>query len=296
MMDINLPTGGLYGTAQIINVANGTLHAYDAVAIDGFYGGNAPEGGLHFAPGILRPNLLDASDGSSTVKTEVTLADGRTVNSSWIQGSADAVSAVLMHNEVHDEFEIEPSIGARSEWVLSFPTKGFYTDSQDTPRAPFTDVFGDDGSSCDVTTANASGREQEVTTTSCTSTPGGQVACNAKPTVCNAVSVVVPVTAGSPALQRSPIFGSGALDAGTGSATPWAIANTTHGRGAIAFPQGLPNNGHALISLNGDRYVGLPVIGFWAVDYLNSNAQPGKLGNYSGAVPLRASSLVLPAQ
>lgn len=73
-------------------------------------------------------------------------------------------------------------------------------------------------------------------------------------------------------------------------------ANTTHGRGAIAFPQGLPNNGHALISLNGDRYVGLPVIGFWAVDYLNSNAQPGKLGNYSGAVPLRASSLVLPAQ
>ncbi len=44
-LDIDLPTGGLYGTAQIINVANGTLHAYDAEAIEGFYGGTAAPGG-----------------------------------------------------------------------------------------------------------------------------------------------------------------------------------------------------------------------------------------------------------
>ena len=296
MKDIERPTGGLYGTAQIINVANGMLHAYVADAIDGFYGGSAPEGGLHYAPGAGHPTLADASDGGPTVSSLVTLDDGRSVASTWAQGTADAISAVLMRNEIHNEFEFTPAIGAASEWVLTFPTKSFYADTGGTPRAPFTDAYADDGQSCEPTTSTAFGRDQETTDNICNLTPPGLVHCGAKPNVCNAVSNVVPLRVGSPEVVASPIFGSGAVDNGSGSATPWSLSNTTHGIGAIAFPQGLPNGGHALVSLNGDRYVGLPVIGFWSVNYMNSNAQPGKLGNYSGAMSHRGTTFVLQQQ
>ena len=40
----------------------------------------------------------------------------------------DAVSAALMVHALYNEYSREPSIGATSEWVVTFPTKRFYVD------------------------------------------------------------------------------------------------------------------------------------------------------------------------
>ena len=48
-LDMTLPTGGLFGAGSIINVAEGTIAAYDADAVDGFSApGSAHEPGFDF--------------------------------------------------------------------------------------------------------------------------------------------------------------------------------------------------------------------------------------------------------
>jgi hypothetical protein len=46
---------------------------------------------------------------------------------------------------------------------------------------------------------------------------------------------------------------------------------------------------NAINTPGGIALAGLPVTGFWAVNYVNRNAQPGILANYGGAVAHRWS-------
>ena len=103
------------------------------------------------------------------------------------------------------------------------------------------------------------------------------------------------VTAGA-----SLIFGSTyASNINTLIGTPPNSVTATTGHARINFDPVEPDadpgdSGHFLTSLEEDDgsfdiYYGLPVTGFWSVNYVNSNAQPGKLSNYSGAYRHRAS-------
>jgi len=53
--DMTAPSGGLYGSAGIVDVGQGTLYAYDATAIDGY-----SDVVQHTAPGDAKPNLSTA--------------------------------------------------------------------------------------------------------------------------------------------------------------------------------------------------------------------------------------------
>jgi len=120
--------GGLFGSAAVINVGNGTMFSYDARAVQGF---DNTDDGIHFVPGTIHPSLNDGDqetayvvDTSSGVPTVVARdyfeAPDRTVA---------AVSAVFMHDTVSNTFVIEEVLNAATDWVMTFPTKNWYVDS-----------------------------------------------------------------------------------------------------------------------------------------------------------------------
>ena len=52
---------------------------------------------------------------------------------------------------------------------------------------------------------------------------------------------------------------------------------------SMAFPDAV-----AMTDENGDSYEGLPAIGFWAQLFVNNNAEPNRVANYSGLFRHRA--------
>ncbi len=138
------PSGGLFGAGSIINVEEGVLFSYNATPIDGFWTTDHPH--EHTDPASLFPNLADGNEDISNV-----FAGGAVFSHDW-SGAGDsapvaAVNAVLMYNQVLNEYVTEPDAGARTEWVMTFPTKRFHTDAagglvgEDQPVPPFTSTW-----------------------------------------------------------------------------------------------------------------------------------------------------------
>jgi hypothetical protein len=72
----------------------------------------------------------------------VFLSDGTLNASSGLTRGVDAVSYVFIHDTIMNEYITSESIGARTEWVVNFPTKHFYVYDPSAaglaPIAPFT--------------------------------------------------------------------------------------------------------------------------------------------------------------
>jgi hypothetical protein len=115
---LEAPTGGLYGYGVIIDVQEGTNASYDAIALEDFFSSS-----VHTDPGSLLPGLAQAEPQSivfdTSVVPAVALAD------TFLDG-IDAVSAVLMHDTLANDFVLEPLIAAGTDWVINFPTKREY--------------------------------------------------------------------------------------------------------------------------------------------------------------------------
>lgn len=116
LLTIQAPTGegGIYGAVSLINVAQGVDMSYDAVAINNFNNINT-----HQLPSLSPPNLASAQS-----RTLIETGEGL-IQSTWANG-VEAVSALLMHENVINDFTIENSIHAQTELVWSFPTRNYY--------------------------------------------------------------------------------------------------------------------------------------------------------------------------
>lgn len=137
------PTGGLFGGAEIVNVAGGTNLSYNADAIEGFYISESGQR-LHYNPGDTRPNLGQAQSGDGAGATAVIFDNGTLVQLPFTGALAgrNAVSAVLSHNEIYNEYSTGAATAALSEWVITFPTKRLHI-SQPTAlgKLPFTSTY-----------------------------------------------------------------------------------------------------------------------------------------------------------
>jgi hypothetical protein len=111
-------TGGLFGSMTLINPNEAQDVAFEATALDAFYTG---PNHLWSPSGSILPNLGNVNPKTSTV------IDGTNVyiTSSWDEG-IDAVSAVLMNSTVYNEFVLEDAVAAKTDWVVTFPTKSHY--------------------------------------------------------------------------------------------------------------------------------------------------------------------------
>ena len=109
------PTGGLYGSAAIVNVGEGMAYTYDAVALANFW----QRPGMHTTPGSEQPDL-----GAAAPQSAVLMPNDSLALATWEHGY-QAVSEVLTHAEVFNEFALEQVLAGRTEWVLEFPHQGF---------------------------------------------------------------------------------------------------------------------------------------------------------------------------
>ncbi len=284
--DIGPPDGGLFGAESIINVGEGLMYTVNAESIDGF-----SSVAQHTLPGSASPDLGSASKSADgTVSAFVPVSSGMV--EAKFQNPADAISALFMVDNLYNEYVVDPGIGAQSDWMITFPTKRFYTDpallavGATHATAPFDALFSsaNGGTSCVQVGTQFWSREEQTVISGDFFSCGGCVPAPV-PALCYATS---PLTIGSSTsalvshLLMSTPFTTQIDLAAVGFKSGWLrvdLANDSTGS---------PQLNHAIPSLNGLKFLGLPALGFAAIDYVNGNVMPGLLANYSGAYPHRA--------
>ncbi|MEO7156392.1 MAG: hypothetical protein ABI039_02450 [Vicinamibacterales bacterium] len=274
------PTGGLFGTATLININSGTDYTAESVALANYY----QIGSNYSSIGSALPDLAGAAPPVSIVDGP----DGKRYESFWSGNGADPVSAVLMHDSVLNEFTLDTATKSGTDWVLTMPTKRFYV-AEGTGNAPvlFQRKFDSGSGSCDDVTLNIWDREARTQTGPLNfspppPTPGSSICWEANVITFNNTNVL---GSKNVANLQSPGFQNGVLTIGF----PTGIV------GAAATVHQLINNGATAITSsaiattfgNTTTYVGLPVVGFALVSFSNGTLQVGSppvnvLSNYGG--------------
>lgn len=156
--------GQLFGNAMIVSPARGTVNGYAADAIEGFNYAI-----LHQPPGDTNPGLDAVNNPGPDLlnATAYVFRFGNVVEATYPNdvpyGKVDAVSALYASPRVINEYYLDSNdiVTASSEWVLTFPTKRYYVDTNPALpepfalfvpalRAPFSDTFGTGGACEDV--------------------------------------------------------------------------------------------------------------------------------------------------
>lgn len=120
--DMLAPKPDLSANTRVINVSQGTLYSFDAVALTNF--SDIPQ---HTAPGINTPNLSSAHDsGTATDETRSRLCDNNAcIEDSW-KRPIDAVAAALLAFGFRGEYSSLRSVKAETELLLTFPLLTHY--------------------------------------------------------------------------------------------------------------------------------------------------------------------------
>jgi hypothetical protein len=281
VQDLVAPTDGIYGTAAIVDVANGTFFGYNADALQGiadrvlFASGNP-------YPGVRFNEASNNEGAAGTTRAYLTNGDGRSLALDY-QSGIDAVSAVFMADAIYNDYLVSASLGAATDWVVTFPTKQYYVDSLygAVPKAPFENAFADGTATTEIdgTVSNREGLSLEFGAhcgyDTC-STAGFQYEVN----------VISAPTATDP---PSPLFESSVLGSQLFDMILPTLDDAGHAELRLASADDTRVLHGGIDAQTGHEVWlhGLPVTGFMVYNVVNANASPGILANYSGAFPHR---------
>ena len=238
--NVTAPTGGLGGSSFFINPALAYSTTISPVAIADW----AKVGvNYHKGPGTLSPELTEGVakatiyDGEDYVELDYSLQ---------ANGGALAATAVMATAEVNNEVQVEDFLAAETDWVLTFPTKKYFTNGT-VASAPFTEVY--DGTeaknvACEPVNLTQFNRESTAGDASGTFVPSSSAV---EGTLCNAVSVVS-------FAPSSALLNTDTTAVGFPFQSGWA---------SMGFEQKLPADD------NGVTVEGLPVIGFATTRIVN---------------------------
>jgi hypothetical protein len=294
-------TGGLFGGISLINVGSGTDYTEDAVALQNFN-----RGPLYQPAGSVSPQLTDAQPKISVVIgaepnffhafvtsggpdlgvyvskwCDLTL-DVACTQSGGDYSPADPVSAVLMHEHVMNDYLLDSGTKSGTDWILTFPTKRFYT-RNGTGSAPrlFQRNFNDGAGACDDVDLRIFDREEKTTSTPVTFSPPPPTPTTS---ICWEANIIT--------FNNSNVLESkNVANINTANQNGWLrlgfirstsarfhtlanITNTTHVWGSSGFSTGLTKT-----------YLGLPVVGFAVQSFSNGTLIIGGgnvLANYGG--------------
>ncbi|MFZ1547914.1 MAG: hypothetical protein WAT12_12585 [Candidatus Nitrotoga sp.] len=274
--------GGLAGTASLIGVAGGTDFGYDPVVIDAFTTKTAAQRNDWFVPGSIFPDLTYAN-----LTSRVFTGSG-VETSTWAFGS-DSISALIMHNNIINEFVLDSVTLSGSDWVVTMPTKRYNVPvrnpansvAESSPThllySPFTKKFWLNGA-CEAVGLSYWNREEGNVSFVDFSPPapgGGTSLCWETTVVTFNNSHVL----GSVNEVNVPVnFENGWLRmAFNATNVPVSFGGQTDGNSVVHA-----SASHSLSSLDNDTYLGLPTVGFMVQDFINQNAAPGILATYGG--------------
>lgn len=303
-LDMAAPRGGLHGFAAMVDALGGTMLGYSAEAIAQFSGIVQ-----HTGPLATTPNLASAGGENAVVEAIVLQSGSQLILRYPLAQAIDAVSALFTAHVISNDFAFGADIGGASEWVMSFPTKHFYTDlAEGQAVAPFANVFPRSGQL---------GKAPSTVAIDIWSRDGSLELCEPKsrsnawdcqqfggvpppPAMDTNLSWVVNVLSiGQAQGGATQVLGSSRRLAGpatlfnnNGAAQGGSMAISFHSpwRDAGSYPVT-----HALRpDLNGVQLAGLPVVGFWVARYTNSAVIPGVLANYSAAIRHQVAQDLLP--
>lgn len=287
------PSGGLFGAAGIVDVAQGTFYGYNADAIGGF-----SKAVLFSAPGTPTPSLAQANSAPGVATAYTFDAAGEMFRSDYPTGgqpgqAIDAVSAVFMASYLLNEYNVDPSIGSNTDWVVTFPTKRFYVDPEilGLPPGsagalpPFNFTFGQQSSDAAVTNgpARSCSRIEYVPFDRDglrpVPSPGFMQPPVVPPALCTSVNVI----------SMLKVVGAPPVESGVLGSRLHTIHRPFATAGWLRLSLDSESQPHALrVSRDGDVFSGLPATGFQAVNYVHANALPGRLANYSATSRHRA--------
>ncbi|MDQ3267233.1 MAG: hypothetical protein M3P47_00600, partial [Pseudomonadota bacterium] len=269
--------GGLGGSASLIGVAAGTDFGYDPVVLDAFTRKSAPQTNDWNLPGSIFPDLTFAN------LTSLVFTGASTVTSSWTFGS-DSVAALLMHNNIINEFVLDNATLSGTDWVVTMPTKRYNvpvhntTTSTDSTQlySPFTHKFWLNGACEPVGLSYWNREEQNVSIVDFSPpAPGGGTSLCWESTV---VTFNNSHVLGSSNEVNIPVsFENGWLRLAFNAIGVSVVGGQTDGNG---FTHSTAS--HSLSDNTGDTYLGLPTVGFMVQDFINQNAAPGILATYGG--------------
>ena len=292
------PSGGLIGTVSMIQVALGTILSTRAEALSGFTGISLYSND----PMQPAPNLASVNEGTPGGPVSAAVLDdqGRSqILTYGVPGSGsrpiDAVSAALMATRVKNEYQSDPVLGGLTDWVVTLPTKPFYTDpaligASSAAMPPFDEAFQAPGTSRQCAPYHLFDNNQRTFPTIATQCSFNPFYFFGQP--------FVPIVGLFQAANVIPFLEVSAPPSSTG------VVAATSPRGQIlnlnlrwhVFPGVGPagwmdmnlaptNFNHRLpASAEGKVLSGLPTIGFSASNIVNNNVSNGVLANYASAV------------
>ena len=299
-------SGGVFGSASIINIAGGTMFSYNATAVDGFYAAGTTD---HTRPDSLFPSLGSGNNGTAFVFNNGAL-ETLTYGTELF-----ALNAVLAQDMLMNEYVTESEIGARTEWVLTFPTKRFHTDAigglvlPNLPIPPFTRTWHNRGTAaspilhyaCEDIRFRFWDREETEPTDPLgppivsPPPPPGQVQLFQ---LCREANVVRFGAADTAAPDATEILGEAARAQAPLGFTNFSLPYSSGwARFDLAEVPAASNVGvtrrRSAASTEGRVVEGLPVVGFAVTTYTNGTLEGGVLSNYGGTFAHRGSRSIV---
>ncbi len=282
------PTGGLIGGMTLINVNAGTDYTEDAVAVDNF-----SVISLYTGAGVDTPNLT-----SATPPISVVVANNNVYQSSWAPSTGEVVSAVLMHDQIMNEYVLDTATSSATDWVVTMPTKRFFVGiGTGVPDELFQSNFSKDPTDCgapDDFDPAIYDREENTTSSPLDFSPQPTAGVNS---LCWEANVIT--------------FQPNSVLASVNTSTVIPPAGFEHGWLNIGWlPSTVTGSVHKLINFGGTQiaplgqafgapgtatYVGLPVVGFAVQSFTNGAVVVNgvnTLSNYGGNFVQKGTRLI----
>ncbi|RFC31258.1 MAG: hypothetical protein DID91_2727704212 [Candidatus Nitrotoga sp. MKT] len=276
-------TGGLSGTASLINVAGGIDYGYAPVVLEGFF----PQA----VENIWFAGQHDLPDLSFADLTSLVHYKGSVVSSTWYAGE-DSVGALLMHEKIINEYVLDSATLSGTDWVITMPTKRYdvpvHNPSVVTDHtqlfSPFTRKFWL-GGACERFQYRFTNRENySISFVGFTGEDGSVPLCWTSTVVGFSKTPGLAVNNSLLGSTNKTELGSYLENGENG----WLKMSFNETDISVVNDQ-IDGNGfrhgsatQSLTSINGDTYFGLPTVGFMVQDFINQNAAPGILATYGG--------------
>jgi hypothetical protein len=293
------PNGGLFGAGTLLNANSGTDYTFDAVALANFY----QVGSNYQASGT---SLLDLTWATPPISS-IHAPNGALYESTWSAGSADAVSAVLMHDSLMNEFVIDTGTKSVTDWVVTMPTKRYYiSNGPGNAGKLFQRNFNGSAGSCDDVTRNMWDREERRFYFCGDGGNCFPLYQDPFTSVCQAANVITFNGNG----VTSNVLGSINSSSVSAASVPTPFYNGWFSLGFATGIVGAATNVHKLINTgatsisgrgqatttgNATTYIGLPVIGFAVTSFTNGTLVVGSqavLSNYGGNFVHKTSTTI----